>query len=91
VETLIKYQGLGDLYRLYVSTQRDGVNYNLATIPADFNEEWSELFDPVYMTKLFDVGYAMGRSPGGWAKNPPGVAYTDIEKRDSRKATRPVQ
>lgn len=78
VETLIKYQGLGDLYRLYVSTQRDGVGYHLATIPADFKVESKELFDPAYMSALFEVGYNMGGSAGAWVENPPGVQYVDV-------------
>lgn len=84
VETLIKYQGLGDLYRLYVSTQRDGVGYHLATIPASFHSESKELFDPDYMGALFDVGYRMGGEPRAWAQNPPGVVYMDVPAKDAK-------
>ncbi len=75
LETLIKYQGLGDLYRLYVATKRDGVHYHLATIPSDFKAESKELFDPNYMRQLFQVGYAMGKSGSSWQASPPGVEY----------------
>ena len=75
IETLTKYQGLGDLYRLYVGTQRDGIDYNLAYIPADFSAESKEVFDPEYMSKLFDLGYATGKQPNLWMKKPPGVDY----------------
>jgi predicted acylesterase/phospholipase RssA len=75
LESLIKYQGLGDLYRLYVATKRDGVNYHLATIPADFKADSHELFDTGYMQKLFQVGYEMGKSGNEWLGAPPGVEY----------------
>jgi predicted acylesterase/phospholipase RssA len=75
IETLTKYQGLGDLYRLYVGAQRDGVEYNLITIPEGFTAQSQEIFDPAYMSALFDVGYQMGRSGSQWQKKPPGVDY----------------
>ena len=75
LETLTKYQGLGDLYRLYIGTKRDDIDYNLATIPADFLETSNEIFDPIYMQKLFALGYAMGKRQDGWMKTPPGVDY----------------
>ena len=34
--SLTKYQGVGDLYRIYVLAQRDGIDYNLAFIPRIF-------------------------------------------------------
>lgn len=77
LETLTKYQGIGDLYRLYVGAQRDGINYHLVHIPPDFREDTKETFDPVYMSALFDVGYAMGRAGDLWDSAPPGVPYVD--------------
>lgn len=75
IETLTKYQGLGDLYRLYIGTQRDEIDYNLIYIPADFEAESKEIFDPEYMSKLFELGYKMGQTPNVWLKKPPGVDY----------------
>jgi predicted acylesterase/phospholipase RssA len=77
-ETFTKYQGLGDLYRLYLSAQRDGVDFNLVNIPDSFDAESKQLFDPVYMGKLYDTGYAMGlHADLAWEKKPPGVDYID--------------
>lgn len=76
IETLTKYDGIGDLYRLYLGTQRDGIDFNLAYVPESFKEEPNELFDPVYMGKLFDVGYAYGtQATSVWLKKPPGADY----------------
>jgi len=37
LSTIIKYQGVGDLYRIYTMSKVDGVDFNLAVIPGDFN------------------------------------------------------
>jgi hypothetical protein len=76
IETLSKYEGLGDLYRLYLSTQRDGIDYNLTHIPLDFAGKSGEYFDPVYMSQLFNVGRMMAKQQDTWMKKPPGVDYS---------------
>ena len=78
LETFTKYQGLGDLYRLYLASQRDGVDFNLVNIPDSFQAESKQFFDPVYMRQLYDVGYAAGlHADQAWAKKPPGLEYLD--------------
>lgn len=72
-DTLIMNQGYGDLYRIYLRNQQDGVDFNLAFIPDEFNEEAKEAFDPEYMGKLFDLGYQMGKQGYPWEKTPPGL------------------
>ena len=72
INALIRTQGIGDLYQIFLATKRDGLNYHLADIPASFTEEPTETFDPVYMRKLFDLGRKMGREGYPWAKAPPG-------------------
>lgn len=75
IETLIKTQGTGDLYRLYSQSRRDGMNYRLTYIPSGFNEKYAEVFDPVYMTKLFELGFNVSKSGDHWYKAPPGIEY----------------
>jgi predicted acylesterase/phospholipase RssA len=78
METFTKYQGLGDLYRLYIAAARDGMDFNLVYIPDSFSAESKQLFDPEYMGKLYEVGYAMGQhADSAWQKKPPGVDYVD--------------
>lgn len=74
VSALIQTQGVGDLYRVYITAKRDNVDYNLAYIPDTFNEKQVEDFDPIYMTKLFAVGFEAGKQGGKWEKTPPGLA-----------------
>ena len=63
---------LGDIYRIYLATQRDGLNYHLAYIPETFTEEATEPFDREYMTKLFNLGYERARNGYEWSRTPPG-------------------
>lgn len=73
ISSLIQTQGFGDLFRIYQLAQRDGVDFNLAFIPAAFQDKPREEFDPVYMSKLFDAGHAAARCGYPWAKTPPGM------------------
>jgi hypothetical protein len=55
---LIRTQGIGDAYRIAATTQRDGVALNMTWIPADAPPDPREaLFDPNYMSALFEFGY----------------------------------
>ena len=73
ISTLIKDQGIGDLYRIYSVTRRDGIDFNLASIPADFRETSGEPFDQKYMVALFDRGYDLASHNYSWVKAPPGM------------------
>jgi predicted acylesterase/phospholipase RssA len=73
ISTLIKNQGIGDLYRIYSVTKRDGIDFNLASIPADFSDKSDEPFDQKYMVALFDRGYDLASHDYSWMKAPPGL------------------
>jgi len=70
ISTLMKEQGIGDLYELYELCRVNGINYNLAYIPGSFNATSAGGFDPTYMTALYNEGFRIGRS-GAWKKKPP--------------------
>jgi predicted patatin/cPLA2 family phospholipase len=72
ISSLIRTQGIGDMYRIYLDCQRDGIDFNLACIPENFDLKPNEDFDPVYMSRLFDLGYRMAKNGYPWAKGPPG-------------------
>ncbi len=72
ISSLIHTQGLGDLYRIYLTTQRDGVDFNLAYVPASFNAPHPEEFDPDFMRALYQTGYDLAVKGYPWKKLPPG-------------------
>jgi predicted patatin/cPLA2 family phospholipase len=76
ISSLIHTQGIGDLYRIYLTTQRDGVDFNLAFIPDSFNAPHQEDFDTEFMRQLFAVGYDLAAKGYPWQKTPPGFAAT---------------
>lgn len=71
VSTLIKVQGVGDMYRLYLRALENGMDFNLAFIPPEFNEPFDEPFDPEYMNALFELGHRMMLEGYSWRKSPP--------------------
>ena len=72
IDSLTRTQGIGDLYRVYATTQRDGVDFNLTYIPPTFNVPHKEMFDTAYMKALYDVGLNAAKSGFQWQKYPPG-------------------
>jgi hypothetical protein len=79
VASLIQTQGVGDLYRIYLAAQRDGIDFNLAYIPETFTTPLKEPFDTEYMKELFQVGYNLAVNGYPWAKVPPGYTAPQIE------------
>jgi len=71
ISSLIKYQGRGDLDRMYFESRNYDVEFNLASIPESFTYKEKEPFDLTYMNALFDVGYMLGRNGYHWQKKPP--------------------
>lgn len=77
VSALIQAQGVGDLNRMFLTSRRDGIDYNLAYIPRDFTVVKNSEFDSRYMTALFERGRAMAAAGYDWDKYPPGYAPED--------------
>jgi hypothetical protein len=73
IDTLIKSDGIGDLYRIYAVAKRDKVGYNYISIPADFNVKSTSAFDKAYMGSLFEAGYNAAQQPDPWRNTPPGL------------------
>lgn len=74
VSTLINYNGVGDLYRMYLVTQRAGATFNLAYIGDDFNAKHPEDFDQGYMRALYRFAYEKAVKGYPWDHSPPGFA-----------------
>jgi hypothetical protein len=84
--SLIQTQGVGDLYRIYSVSQRDDVDFNLASMPPTFGVKLRYPFDPEYMNALFKVGYDMGEAGYPWSKVPPG--FGEVNKAKAEAATK---
>lgn len=79
ISALIASQGEGDLDRMYLICRRDGVAFNLAYIPADFDVKAREDFDPDYMLPLFERGQKDMLSGKAWSDIPPEFDEHDFE------------
>ena len=71
IATLLEYHIMGDLYRIYHVTKRDGTDFNLADIPETFKVPHTAQFDTTYMRQLYDFGFAQAAVGYRWAKRPP--------------------
>jgi hypothetical protein len=77
INTMIHYSGYNDVVRIYLTSQRDGVDYRLGYIGSDFNFPHKENFDPDYMRALFEYGHAAVKAGAVWHSAPPLFAEPD--------------
>lgn len=82
IKSLIRTQGIGDVYQIFVATVRDDIDFYLASIPEDFDIEPQEDFDPVYMRALFDLGRDMAAAGYPWERYPPNFDPETLRNRD---------
>jgi hypothetical protein len=73
IGSLTTTQGVGDLYRIFAATQRDGVEFNLVYIPSSFRPHPDGQFDTGYMRELFAFGQNAARTGYNWLRSPPGL------------------
>lgn len=73
ISTMIKRQAIGDLNRLYLRAERLGMNYYLASIPADFKVESESDFDTNYMRALLERGEQDAINGYPWRSEPPNL------------------
>jgi predicted patatin/cPLA2 family phospholipase len=71
LDSLVRTQGIGDLYRIYLQTCRDGLDFNLAYIPSDFTEQPEDEFDSEYMRDLFNTAFEQAKAGYDWEQMPP--------------------
>jgi predicted acylesterase/phospholipase RssA len=88
ISTMLAASGANDVLRVYFLTKRDGVDYNLAYIGADFKVARNRPFDQAYMRALFDYGYQQAVAGRRWHKTPPGI-HTRRAGRQEAAAVRP--
>lgn len=66
ISTLIKSHDRGDLYRIQQQALESGAEFNLASIPPDFDKKAQQAFDPIYQRALYERGRELGRAGGKW-------------------------
>ena len=66
--TLMKAASWNDFFRLYYNAQKDGVDFNYISLPADYESHAKEMFDNAEMKRLFELGFEMAKSGGKWQK-----------------------
>ena len=80
IDMLIRTQSIGDLYRMYLATQRDGINFRLAKIPVEFRDSVKEQSGLSYMKALYQFAYQAALDGYPWVQGPPGlVAAKNVE------------
>ena len=71
--TMLVASGRNEVVRTYFVAQRDKVDYNIASIGADFTITRSAEFDQAYMRALYEYGYCQAIDGQPWHKAPPGL------------------
>lgn len=71
ISTMTATSAVNDIYRMYMTTKRDGVEFKLAYIEDDFSLPYKGPFDRDYMNALFEYGYRAGRNGYRWHTTPP--------------------
>ncbi len=73
ISSLIRTQGIGDLYLIYSEAVKDGFGYHVAIIEPDFTERPAEEFDQAYMNTLYNYAYDLAANGYPWREVPPGL------------------
>jgi predicted acylesterase/phospholipase RssA len=74
LETLIYAQGINDLYRLEVSAEREGEDFNVAYIDAKFSYPHPRSFAPDFVRHLFQYSNSVSAHGYPWRKALPDLS-----------------
>ena len=84
--TLLKAVAMGDLFRLWSLSERDGVDFNYIGIPPDHPETTTSSFDPSELARLFKLGREIATGERPWRKEPPAfLEWTERDLGDARQ------
>ncbi|MFO1315086.1 MAG: patatin-like phospholipase family protein [Burkholderiales bacterium] len=73
-DTTGKAAVIGDLFRINAVVTREQSRFHWVTIPEDFPLGGNEVFDPVAMGNLYDLGYRNALAGPDWRTAPPGMS-----------------
>jgi predicted acylesterase/phospholipase RssA len=85
IGSLTTTQGIGDLYRIFATTQKEGMDFNLAYIPPSFDVPHTAEFDTNYMRQLYATGMQMAQHGYDWQKYPPGFVTPKLASQPEGK------
>jgi hypothetical protein len=77
IGTMLKVSGMNDLYRLFLSTEHDRVDFYYIALPADYVRSTDEEFNEAEMNRQYQLGYQLGASGIPWRRSPPGYVLKD--------------
>jgi len=63
----------GDLHRIHAFAQRGQASFHWVTIADSVELAGSEIFDPVRMAELYEIGHNTARAGPVWSVEPPGL------------------
>jgi hypothetical protein len=73
--------GAPDLYKIYASANRDGIDFTVTWIPQSFDMTPLEVFDPNCSRAVYDLGYEIGLAGGAWRSHPPFFSHRSLRRR----------
>ncbi len=66
---------VGDLFRIYAFSLREQAEFQWITIPQGVDLSGAEVFDPVTMRELYQIGYKQALAGPLWEVDPPGLRW----------------
>jgi len=77
IATLLKMSGINDLYRLYLSSLHDKVEFRYVSLPPDYVRTTDEEFNEAEMNRQYELGYQLAIDGIPWKTLPPGYVLHD--------------
>jgi hypothetical protein len=71
-ESAAKAAVVGDLFRIYAASLHEQAGFHWVTLPDGVELAGNQLFDPIKMQQLYDIGYRAARAEQVWSTIPPG-------------------
>jgi hypothetical protein len=72
-----KWAVVGDLFRIYALTLSERASFQWVTIPEGVDLVGEQVFDPVLMGKLYELGFETARKGPPWSRVPPSLRQDD--------------
>lgn len=68
-----KSKTIGDLFRIYTVSLLESAGFKMISIPEGAELSGNEVFDPVVMRQLYEIGYQKALEGPVWSTDPPGL------------------